>query len=58
LNDLRVFRKQVEINKPNATRGTVTRAVFPQKEIIVKKILDVAVECHCVSGKVKSSTND
>jgi len=51
LRDLRVIRKQIENQKPNAAKGTIARAVNPQKEIIVKKILEAAVEYNCTSGK-------
>lgn len=52
LDGLRVLRKQLENQRPNAAKATITKAFNPKKEPIVKKIIEAAVECHCTTGKV------
>lgn len=52
LEELVVLRSQIEKEKVGAAKATVTKAVNRQKEMVVERLLDVAVECHCTSGKV------
>ncbi len=42
----------IEIEKVGKVKQTITKAINPEKEKIVKDLLDTAVELHCTSGKV------
>jgi hypothetical protein len=52
LEELTTIRHTIEKQKAGKAKAIITRAVNPEKEKIVKKLLDTAVELHCTSGKV------
>jgi len=52
LEELTTIRHTIEKQKAGKAKAIITRAVNPEKEMIVKKLLDTAVELHCTSGKV------
>jgi hypothetical protein len=52
LNELTNTRHDIEKKMAGATKSAVTKTVNVQKDMIVKKLLDTAVDCHCTSGKV------
>jgi Domain of unknown function (DUF1917) len=54
LEELTAIRHTIEKQKVGKTKAAITRAVNPEKDKIVKKLLDTAVELHCTSGKVSS----
>jgi hypothetical protein len=54
LEELTTIRHLIEKEKAGKPKATITRAVNPEKDKIVKKLLDTAVELHCTSGKVGS----
>ncbi|KAB8293320.1 hypothetical protein EYC80_007645 [Monilinia laxa] len=51
LEELITIRNTIE--KQNAKKSTIAinRLINKEKEVVVKKILDTAVECRCTSGK-------
>ncbi|TVY83098.1 UPF0696 protein-like protein [Lachnellula suecica] len=51
LQELVILRNQIEKEKPNSAKATVTRAVNVQRDVIVKQLLDYAIDLHCTSGK-------
>jgi hypothetical protein len=52
LDGLMDIRHDMEKKKVGAAKSAVTKAVNVQRDMIVKKLLDTAVDCHCTSGKV------
>ncbi|TVY86021.1 UPF0696 protein-like protein [Lachnellula willkommii] len=52
LEELLVLKNKIEKEKAGSTKATVTKALNVQRNIIVEKLLDIAVEMHCTSGKV------
>jgi hypothetical protein len=55
LEELTTIRHKMEKEKAGRVKATITRAVNPEKDKIVKKLLDTAVELHCTSGKVSTT---
>ena len=55
LEELTTIRHAIEKQKLGKPKAAITRAVNPEKDKIVKKLLDTAVELHCTSGKVSFS---
>jgi hypothetical protein len=55
LEELTTMRHSIEKQKAGQAKATITKAVNIQKDKIVKKLLDTAVELHCTSGKVSFS---
>ncbi|TVY39237.1 UPF0696 protein-like protein [Lachnellula occidentalis] len=51
LEQLLVLKNKIEKEKAGATKATVTKALNVQRNIIVEKLLDTAVDMHCTSGK-------
>jgi hypothetical protein len=54
LGELTGIRHDIEKNSSGVAQAQVTKAINIQKDKIVQKILDTAVELHCTSGKVRS----
>jgi hypothetical protein len=54
LEELRIFRHDIEKEKPNAAKAIITKAVNPKRDAIVKELLQTAVDLGCVTGKVSS----
>lgn len=52
LEELTTMRHNIEKQKSGAAKATITKALNPQRNKIVQKLLDTAVECGCTSGKV------
>ena len=52
LEELTSLKHEIEKKKAGQAKGTITKAVNVQKEMIVQKILGTAVDLHCTSGKV------
>lgn len=52
LEELLILKNKIEKEKAGSTKATVTKALNVQRNIIVEKLLDTAVEMHCTSGKV------
>lgn len=52
LEELTTIRHSIEKEKTSKAKSTITKAVNIEKNKIVKKLLDTAVELHCTSGKV------
>lgn len=52
LQELTGIRHEIEKNKAGQDKGQITKAVNVQKDLIIRKILDTAVDLHCTSGKV------
>jgi len=52
LEELKILRHDIEKEKPNAAKATITKAVNPEKDAIVHKLLQTAVDLGCVTGKV------
>ena len=52
LEELMGIRHDIEKKNAAQTQAQIMRAVNVQKDMIVRKILDTAVELHCTSGKV------
>lgn len=52
LAELSSVKNEIEKKKAGQAKASITKAVNIQKEAIVKKLLDTAVEMHCTSGKV------
>ena len=52
LDGLVNIKHDIEKKKVGAAKSVVTKAVNVQRDMIVKKLLDTAVDCHCTSGKV------
>lgn len=55
LEELTTIRHSIEKQKAGQAKATITKAVNIQKDKIVKKLLDTAVELHCITGKVSLS---
>ena len=53
LEELIGLRHEIEKRRTGQAKGTITKAVNLQKETIVKKILDTAVQFRCTTGKVQ-----
>lgn len=53
LAELASIKHETEKEMAGQTKATITRAINAQKEAIVQKLLDTAVELHCTSGKVR-----
>lgn len=53
LEELTTIRHTIEKQKSGQAKAAVTKAVNIQKDKIVKKLLETAVELHCTSGKVR-----
>lgn len=52
LEELRGLRHEIEKRNPGKAKAAVTRALNVERDAMVKKILDLAVELKCTSGKV------
>jgi hypothetical protein len=52
LDELGSIEKEIEKRKVGQAKASITKAVNIEKEAIVQKLLDTAVELHCTSGKV------
>jgi len=52
LEELTTIRHTIEKQNPGKPKATITRAVNPEKDKIVRKLLDTAVKLHCTTGKV------
>lgn len=55
LEDLTDMREMIERKRAGEQKASILRAVNKEKNLIVEKILDAAVEHHCTSGKVSSA---
>jgi hypothetical protein len=55
LEELKTIRNSIEKQKAGQAKAVITKAINIQKDKIVKKLLDTAVELHCTSGKVSLS---
>ena len=53
LAELTTIQNTIEKQKAGQAKATITKTVNIQKDKIVKKLLETAVELHCTSGKVK-----
>jgi hypothetical protein len=51
LKELTSIMHEIERTKSRQAKATITKAINIQKEMVVQKLLDTAVELHCVSGK-------
>lgn len=52
LDELRRMRSDIEKENPGKAKATITKRLNPLKEELVQKILSLAVELKCTSGKV------
>lgn len=52
LDQLTSIKNEIQKNKTGQAKATITKAINTQKEAMVQKLLDTAVELHCTSGKV------
>jgi hypothetical protein len=52
LAELASIKTKIEQERFGQAKGSITKAFNLQKESIVQKLLDCAVELHCTSGKV------
>ncbi|KAH8661662.1 hypothetical protein BGZ60DRAFT_413637 [Tricladium varicosporioides] len=51
LEQLRIVKNNIEKQKKGSSQSNITKAINKEKEAIVKRVLDTAVELHCTSGK-------
>ena len=51
LDQLFDMKSKIEKQKAGKAKSTITKTLNIEKEKVVKKILDVAVDMHCTSGK-------
>ena len=52
LEELKSIRLHTEMRRVGDTKATTQKANNFQRDMIVRKLLDTAVECHVASGKV------
>jgi len=52
LDELTRMRFEIEKENPGKVKGTITRKLNPLKDELVKRMLALAVELGCTSGKV------
>jgi Basophilic leukemia-expressed protein Bles03 len=52
LEELTMIRNSIEKEKVGKAKAAITKAINIEKNKIIKKLLDTAVELHCTSGKV------
>lgn len=52
LNQLTSIKSEIQKKKFGQAKATITKAINIEKEAMVQKLLDTAVELHCTSGKV------
>jgi hypothetical protein len=55
LEELLILKNKIEKEKAGSAKSTIAEALNVQRNIIVEKLLDTAVEMHCTSGKVGQS---
>lgn len=51
LDELITIRNTIEKNNPKKSTVAIDRMINKEKDIIVQKILDTAIDCGCTSGK-------
>lgn len=52
LEELTSIKNDIEKKKTGQARAAITRAINIERDVIVQKLLDTAVQLHCTSGKV------
>jgi hypothetical protein len=52
LQELTGLKHSIEKENVGKAKAGITRAVNVEKEKIVKRLLDTAIECRCTTGKV------
>jgi hypothetical protein len=52
LEELTRVRHDIEQKKAGQAKISITKAVNVQRDVMVKKLLDTAIELHCTTGKV------
>jgi hypothetical protein len=55
LEELTSIKHAIEKKRAGQSKAAIAKAVNVEKEVIVQKLLDKAVELHCTSGKVNST---
>jgi hypothetical protein len=55
LKELTVIMNDIKKKKAGQAKASITKAYHAQRDLIVNKVLDTAVELHCTSGKVSSA---